>query len=83
MRKRATGRKSNSDDDDGEFDCITDLEEAGLDIVISQYEAQTGMKADICKKCRPVVADLLLFFYVKLIEDLNPKLFEELNKDDD
>ena len=83
MRKQTTGRKSKKSNDDSSFDCITNLEEMGLNTVISQYEAQTGMKVDLCEKCKPAVAELLLFFFVKLIEDLNPELFKELNRDDD
>ncbi len=78
MRKQTTVKKSN---DDSQFNCITNLEEVGLDTVISQYEAQTGIKVEICKKCKPAVAELFLFFFLKLMEDLNPELFKELRHD--
>ena len=69
-------------EDEERFNCITNIEEVGLESVIKQYEEKTGVKIELCDKCRPAVAELFLFFFMSLIESMNPEMFEELEKDD-
>ena len=63
--------------DETRFNCITNIEEVGLESFIRQYEEETGVKIELCDKCRPVVAELFLFFFLTLIESMDPGLFEE------
>ena len=69
-------------EDEKRFNCVTNIEEVGLESVIRKYEEKTGAKIELCDKCGPVVAELFLFFFMSLLESMNPELFKELEKDD-